>query len=150
MPLNWLGQLGPTFQQRLALQEAMLALQRKDDELRRKSAEPQSALGRRIAGESPGSYAGPTSMLKEGESPLLPGPGSKGHFRPGAGSLEEALRAATPSPEGAVTAQGEAERRREEILEERVVSAKDAYDRLVGLSPEGQKIALHFHVVLPF
>ena len=144
MPLDWLGQLGPTMQQKIALQAALLALQREDDQIR-KDAQPKTALGQRMTSGSPGIYAGPTSTLSDGGTK---GGGSlaKPYFRPGAGSLEEALRAATPSEGKAPDIQGEAWALRDKMVKERQekadAGADEMYERLSTLDEEGQKIAL--------
>jgi len=68
MPVQHLGQLKPTMQQQIALQEALLALQRRDEELRRKAAKPKTALAHRLGTVDTHqkygpSYAGPTPTL---------------------------------------------------------------------------------------
>jgi len=135
MPLDWLGQLKPSMQQQIALQRALLALQREDEQIRAEMAERQPALVRRL-GPSPGAAipGGPTYAARATE-PSAPTLTAKPYFRPGAGSLEEALRAAQPSPEGVPTAQTAAWARREEILEERKDEAKYTYEQLIKLAP---------------
>lgn len=145
MPLDWLGQLSPTMQQQIALQRALLALQREDEQIRAKTMPQamQPALARGLgAGPGPAIPGGP-SYREQPPSPLAAGPAAVGHFRPGAGSLEEALRAATPATGSAIDIQAQAWARRKEMGEERVVGAKEAYDRIITLDPNGQKIALN-------
>lgn len=148
MPLDWLGQLKPSMKQQIALQRALLALQREDDEIRAKTMpQPtQPALSRGLTGGSSPSSGKNIFDNKKAmeiyESHSFTGTPSTGHFRPGAGSLEEALRAAEPATGSGLDIQGRAWARREEMAGERVVGAKDAYDHIITLDPEGQKVAL--------
>ena len=139
MPLDWLGQLKPTMEQQIALQRALLALVREDEELRAKTPALARGLG---AGTRP---TGPVSPF--GEQPMREEPKTdwdavwdrKRMLQKEA--LARQLEAAKPTP-GYEDPQAKAWARREEMAEEKVVGAKDAYDHIVTLDPEGQKIAL--------
>lgn len=89
-------------------------------------------------------YAGPTPTL--GESKLSAHSLAKGYFRPGAGSLEEALRAATPATGSAIDIQGQAWKRREEIVtanQAKLDAQADAlYGSVQGLSKPDQDFIL--------
>ena len=143
MPLTWLGQLSPTMQQQIALQRALLALQREDEQIRMKTMPQteQPALARGLqGGGTVKPYAGPTSSFAEE-------PAFKGGMEYSPVTREPLARALVPATEGApVTGrpdwQAEAWARRKEIVKERVVGAKEAYDRIVTLDPNGQKVAL--------
>jgi len=124
MPVQHLGQLKPTMQQQIALQEALLALQRRDEELRRR-AEPKTALGQRLSGGE-NVQAIPLTGRTERDNSTL----AKPYFRPGAGTLEEALRAAQPSPEGAPTAQTEAWKLRDKMVAGREDKANAGADEM--------------------
>lgn len=145
MPLTWLGQLSPTMQQQIALQRALLALQREDEQIR--AGTPALARGLEGRGAAPTAYAGPTPTLAEEKEPAFKGGMEYSpittSFRPGAGTLEEALRAAEPVTGKGLDIQGQAWARRKEIVEGSVVGAKEAYDRIVTLDPESQKVALN-------
>jgi len=114
-----------------------------------------SALEKALAGAKPKSsyisgptsvkpYAGPTSTLDDtnkGATNL-----AKGYFRPGAGSLEEALRAATPATGSAPDIQGDAWAKRTEIVDAnkaKLDAAADAlYASVQGLEKKDQKYIL--------
>lgn len=116
MPLTFLGQLKPTMEQQIALQKALLALVREDEAARAKTAEKAPALARGLGAEPGPAISGGPSYRERPPSPLAAGPAAVGHFRPGAGSLEEALRAATPATGKAIDIQGQAWAKREEIV----------------------------------
>ena len=145
MPLDWLGQLSPTMQQQIALQRALLALQREDEQIRATTPALARGLEGR-GGAAPTPYAGPTPRGAGEREPAFKGGMEYSpittSFRPGAGSLEEALRAAEPATGKGLDIQGRAWAKREEMVEGRVVGAKEAYDRIVTLDPAGQKVAL--------
>lgn len=148
MPLDWLRQLSPTMQQQIALQRALLALQREDEQIRARTAEKEPALARGLAG-SPGAAVsgGPTYAARERE------PAFKGGmeyspittaFRPGAGSLEEALRAAKPT-EGYVSGEERARLYKEKMAvgkEELAGKASEFWQRIEPLDDKGEKVAL--------
>ena len=147
MPVQHLGQLEPTMEQQIALQRALLALVREDEELRKKATKKAPALARGLEGETPPS-AGPTSgnerarEIYEGHD--FTGTYATGHFRPGAGSLEEALRAAQPT-EGYVSGEERARLYREKMAgekEELAGKAGEFWERIEPLDDEGEKIAL--------
>ena len=117
-------------QQQIALQRALLALQREDEQIRATTP----ALARGLGG---GAQPSLTPAAEKKEPSITPS-----HFRPGAGSLEEALRAAEPATGSAIDFQARAWGKRREIVEGRVVGAKEAYDRIITLDPAGQKVAL--------
>ena len=144
MPLNWLGQLGPSMQQQIALQRALLALQREDEQIRMKTMPQaeQPALERRLVASPGRAIAGGPSYKEQPPSPLATEAGVESYTRPSAGGLEGALRTAAPVT-GRPDWQAEAWARRKEIGEEHVVSAKEAYDRIITLDPNGQKVALN-------
>ena len=161
MPLTWLGQLSPTMQQQIALQRALLALQREDEQIRLKTM-PQAekpALARKLVeGPGPAIPGGPTYQAGLGGGPVgsafdrpspsafdRPSPSAFDEPSPSAfkgGGLEGALQTGVPVT-GRPDWQAEAWARRKEIGEERVVSAKEAYDRIITLDPNGQKVALN-------
>lgn len=143
MPLDWLGQLSPTMQQQIALQRALLALQREDEQIRARTAEKEPALARGLAGTPGAAISGGPTYKERPESPLAAGPPAVGHFRPGAGSLEEALRVAEPATGRGLDIQGRAWEKRREMVEGREVGAKEAFDRITTLDPAGQKVALN-------
>jgi len=135
-------------QQQIALQRALLALAREDEELRRKVAEKTTgrpALARGLEG-GVRPYAGPTPTL--GGEPAFRGgmeysPVTTA-FRPGAGSLEEALRAAQPTA-GYVSGEEKARLARERMAgeeEELAGKAGEFWERIEPLDDEGEKIAL--------
>lgn len=136
MPLDWLGQLAPTMQQQIALQRALLALQREDEQIRAKTP----ALARGLEGGAQ-PYAGPTPRFAaEEEAPTV----APSYFRPGAGSLEEALRAAQPSP-GYVSGEERARLYREKMAvgkEELAGKASEFWARIEPLDDAGEKVAL--------
>ena len=144
MPLNWLGQLSPTMQQQIALQRALLALQREDEQIRLKTMPQaeQPALARGLqGGRTVTPYAGPTSSFAEE-------PAFKGGMEYSPVTREPLARALAPTTEGApITGrpdwQAEAWARRKEIGEEHVVGAKEAYDKIITLDPAGQKVVLN-------
>ena len=144
MPLNWLGQLGPSMQQQIALQRALLALQREDEQIRMKTIPQaeQPALERRLVAGPGRAIAGGPSYKEQPPSPLATEAGVESYARPSAGGLEEALRTAAPVT-GRPDWQAEAWARRKEIVGEHVVGAKEAYDRIITLDPNGQKVALN-------
>jgi hypothetical protein len=133
--------------QQIALQRALLALQREDEQIRMRTMPQatQPALARGLGGGKQ-AYAGPTSALAKEKEPAFKGGMEYSpittSWRPGAGSLEEALRAAKPATGSAIDFQAEAWAKRKEIVEGRVVGAKEAYDRIITLDPAGQKVAL--------
>ena len=143
MPLDWLGQLKPSMQQQIALQRALLALQREDEQIRAKTM-PQPALARGLAGGTVKPYAGPTSSFGGEGGGKFTGTYATPHFRPGAGSLEEALRAAQPSP-GYVSGEERARLYREKMAGEREALAGKAgefWKRIEPLDDAGEKVAL--------
>ena len=137
MPLDWLGQLKPTMEQQIALQRALLALVREDEELRAKTTEKEPALARGLAA-GPAVSRGPGAFPETGwgEEPAF-----KGGMEYSPITREPLARALAPTT-GRPDWQAEAWARREEMAGEQVVGAKDAYDHIVTLDPEGQKIAL--------
>ena len=145
MPLDWLGQLKPSMKEQIALQRALLALQRENEEIRAKTM-PQPALARGLeGGGTVKPYAGPTPTSGGEKSPLGIYPElAKPYFREGAGSLEEALRAAGGGP--APDIQAEAWARRKEIVEEnqaKLDAQADAlYQAAQGLSKKDQDYIL--------
>ena len=147
MPLDWLGQLKPTMEQQIALQRALLALVREDEAARAKTTEKEPALARGLGvGGSSLALAGKPSYAETHQPQEVKEPTDweavwdrKRMLQKEA--LARQLEAAKPSP-GYEDPQAKAWARREEILEERVIGAKDAYDHIVTLDPEGQKIAL--------
>lgn len=129
MPLTHIGQLKPTMQQQIALQKALLALQREEE---KPIEEP--ALSRRLVTEGPKPYAGPVSGLAPREAFR----GGMEYATPTRAPLERALAPSEPAPDW----QAEARTRREEIVEERKAKAKGLYDRLLPLNEEGRQIVL--------
>jgi len=113
-------------------------------QLRAKESTPALAKGLRTPtyGGTIKPYAGPTSTLSR-----KLGPSTKSYFRPGAGSLEEILRAAIPATGSALDVQEEAWTRRKEMVAakeaEMQEAAKGLYDRLLPLDEEGRNIALN-------
>lgn len=142
MPLDWLGQLGPTMQQQIALQRALLALQREDEQIRLKTMPQaaQPALARGLAG---GPTYAESHQPREERVPTdweaVADRGRAARER----ALATQLRAAEPVTGKGLDIQGRAWARREEMVEERVVSAKEAFDRITTLDPAGQKVALN-------
>jgi len=137
MPLDWLGQLGPTMQQQIALQRALLALQREDEQIRAKTP----ALARGLQGGGTQPYAGPTPRFAAEEKAPAVAPS---YFRPGAGSLEEALRAAQPTP-GYVSGEERARLYREKMAGEKEAlagKASEFWARIEPLDDAGEKVAL--------
>lgn len=131
-------------QQQIALQRALLALQREDEQIR--AATP--ALARGLGGTSGAATSGgPTYAARERE------PAFKGgmeyspittSFRPGAGSLEEALRAAEPT-EGYVSGEERARLYKEKMAvgkEELAGKASEFWARIEPLDDAGEKVAL--------
>ena len=161
MPLTWLGQLSPTMQQQIALQRALLALQREDEQIRMKTMPQaeQPALARKLVeGPGPAIPGGPTYQAGLGGGPVgsafdrpspsafdRPSPSAFDEPSPSAfkgRGLEGALRTGVPVT-GRPDWQAEAWARRKEIGEEHIVGAKEAYDRIITLDPNGQKVALN-------
>jgi len=138
MPVQHLGQLSPTMKQQIALQKALLALAREDEELRRKVAARDEELRRKVAaqrvirgpsqGLAPtGAYAGPTPTLDEGKSPLGIYPElAKGYFKP-EGGLMGALTGGAPDM------QADAWARRKETVEANQAKLDTEADALYGL-----------------
>ena len=163
MPLQWLGQLSPTMQQQIALQRALLALQREDEQIRARTAERQPALARKLVeGPGPAIPGGPTYQAGLGGGPVgsafdrpspsafdRPSPSafdepSPSAFRAGAGSLEEALRAAKPT-EGYVSSEERARLYKEKMAvgkEELAGKAGEFWARIEPLDDKGEKVAL--------
>jgi len=116
----------------------------------------KDALGRALKKEKPKKVFGPTYVPREvkpyaGPTPALGGAGAApgvtlSHFRPGAGTLEEALRAAEPVTGRAPDIQARAWARREEIVAEEQARLDAEADVLYGavqdLSPEDQDFIL--------
>ncbi len=87
-------------------------------------------------------YAGPTSTLSSKQAPSL----AKPYFRPGAGSLEEALRAAQPATGKAIDTQAVAWAKRKEMVAVEQAKIDKEADALYGavqdLSPKDQNFIL--------
>ena len=137
MPLDWLGQLSPTMQQQIALQRALLALQREDEGIRAKTP----ALARGLEG-GPGAVVsgGPTYAAQGEREPSV----TPSYFRPGAGSLEEALRAAQPTA-GYVSSEEKSRLYKEKMAvgkEELAGKASEFWARIEPLDDAGEKVAL--------
>ena len=142
MPLQWLGQLKPSMQLQIALRRTLLALQREDEQIRAKTM-PQPALARGLGGGVQ-PYAGPTPTIGGEGGGKFTGTYATPHFRPGAGSLEEALRAAQPSP-GYVSGEERARLYREKMAGEKEALAGKAgefWARIEPLDDAGEKVAL--------
>lgn len=143
MPLDWLGQLGPTMQQQIALQRALLALQREDEGIRAKT--PALAQSLQSGGGAPSAYAGPTSAFDQPvvEEHKTDWDAEWDKIR-AAQDRASALqtRLATPSP-GYVSGEEKSRLYKEKMYEEREVGAKEAFDRISTLDPAGQKTALN-------
>ena len=163
MALEWLGQLSPTMQQQIALQRALLALQREDEQIRAKTAEKEPALARKLVeGPGPAIPGGPTYAGGLGPGPVgsafdrpspsaftAPSPSAFAEpapsaFRAGAGSLEEALRAAQPTA-GYVSSEERSRLYKEKMAvgkEELAGKASEFWVRIEPLDDEGEKVAL--------
>jgi len=140
MPLQHLGQLNPTMKQQIALQKALLALAREDEELRRKAAARRVIRGPSQGLAPTGAYAGPTPTLDEGKSPLGIYPElAKGYFKP-EGGLMGALTGGAPDM------QADAWARRKEIVEANQAKldkeADALYGSVQGLSKQDQDYIL--------
>lgn len=100
---------------------------------------------RLVAGPGPAIAGGP-SYRPQPPSPLATGALAKPYFRPGAGTLEEVLRAAKPVTGKGLDIQAQAWARRKEIVaEEQTKLDKEAdalYDAVQDLSPEDQDFIL--------
>ena len=127
MPVQHLGQLSPTMKQQIALQKALLALAREDEELRRKAAARRVIRGPSQGLAPTGAYAGPTPTLDEGKSPLGIYPElAKGYFKP-EGGLMRALTGGAPDM------QADAWARRKETVEANQAKLDTEADALYGL-----------------
>jgi len=131
MPLDYLGQLKPSMKQQIALQRALLALQREDDEIRAKTM-PQPTQG----GGTVKPYAGPTPTLGGAETTKS---------KTAATTRAPLAQALTPSI-GAPDIQGEAWAKRTEMVEAnqaKLDAEADAlYGSIQGLSREDQNYLL--------
>jgi len=126
MPLTHLGQLRPTMQQQIALQRRLLALQREDEEMRRKAAGQRA--GAPVARPKSSPFASPAyggnGVQATGGPEQRPREAFRGgmqYSQPSANPLKSALTANTPTPDW----QQEAWDRRTEIVAER----KDEFDK---------------------
>lgn len=149
MPLQHLGQLRPTMQQQIALQRALLALAREDEEIRRRTAE-KPALARRLG-------AGPTPMPSIHSMPRMMEPAFKGgmEYAPltdwsavRGQALARQLRGAQPTP-GYISGEERMGMAREGITAEREGAeaemsklAAGLYERLLPLDEEGRRIVM--------